>query len=85
MNKKPYEPEMVEMYPQYKMLPWIVGIASPLMIIYLLLGITSMLIISLIITIMYIDHNDPFGLGGVLPGWLCVFCYVDKIIDWLFK
>ena len=70
MNKKPYKPEMVEMYPQYKMIPWIIGIGFPLGIIYLImigelsgllvlqyLLVTYIVFISLIILIMIITKG----------------------------
>ena len=67
MNKKPYEPEMVELYPQHNMIPWIIGIGLPLGIINLImigelsgllvlqyLLVTYIVFISLIILIMMI-------------------------------
>ena len=42
MNKKPYKPEMVEMYPQYKMIPWIIGIGLLLGVICIVFAGNSM-------------------------------------------
>ena len=38
-------------------------------------------IILLFIVVMYIDHNNPLGMGGLLPSWLCIFCHYEDIRD----